>query len=48
MSVGVRGFGKILDPVVQLLYFTERFSNDLTDHANAEFPRLGKLLSKQA
>lgn len=46
LSMGFRGFGKILDPVVRLLYFNEQFSHDLTDHANTEFPKLGKLLSK--
>ena len=39
VTVGYRGLGRILDPILRL-YFSPRFVAELDEHVHAEFPKL--------
>lgn len=44
IEAGFRGAGKILDPLFRL-YLSKRFEQAMDEHAQAEFPMLGTMLS---
>ena len=43
---GLRGVGRILDPLLNLL-FSKRFARELDEHVRTEFPRLRDLLRQR-
>jgi hypothetical protein len=44
IEAGFRGMGGLLDPLLRL-YLDTQFARDMDEHAHAEFPMLGRLLS---